>query len=177
MDVGQYQYTNPMRAPRIVKVVVNIGVGEAGDKLIKAEKVIEMVTGAKSARTLSRAANREWNLRVGMPIGVRVTLRGDDAAAFLKKALYARNNQIAEYNFDDHGNLNFGIPDYTEFEGQKYDPEIGIFGMDVAVVLERPGSRVKTRRVKPRSIPDPHRLTREEAIAFIQTNFGLEVIA
>ncbi|MFO1533900.1 MAG: 50S ribosomal protein L5, partial [Thermoplasmatota archaeon] len=65
-----------MRQARIEKVVVNIGVGEGGDKLLKAEKVMEMVTGAKPARTLSKVANRDWGLRVGGPIGVRVTLRG-----------------------------------------------------------------------------------------------------
>ncbi|HVL49506.1 MAG TPA: 50S ribosomal protein L5 [Candidatus Thermoplasmatota archaeon] len=167
---------NPMLEPRLVKVVVNIGVGEAGDKLIKAEKVMEMVTGAKPARTISRTTNRDWNLREGMPIGVRVTLRGESAEAFLKKAFYVRNGQIPDYSFDDAGNLNFGIADYTEFEGQRYDPEIGIFGMNVSVVLERAGSRVKARRIQPRRIPAHHRVTPQEAISYMKSKFGIEVI-
>src|SRR5438067_4059042 len=143
---------NAMRAPRIHKVVVNIGVGEGGDKLQKAEKVIEMVTGAKASRTLSKVANRDWGLRVGGPIGVRVTLRDDAADAFLRKALDIRQFKVPDYSFDDGGNLNFGVPDYTDFPGMKYDPEIGIFGMDVAVVIERPGGRVRRRRVMSRKI-------------------------
>jgi large subunit ribosomal protein L5 len=168
--------TNPMLAPRIVKVVVNIGVGEAGDKLMKAEKVLQMVTGKKSARTLSRVTNRDWGLREGMPIGCKVTLRDEDAAAFLKKALWVRNNQIPDYSFDDAGNLNFGITDYTEFEGMKYDPEIGIFGMNVSIVIERAGGRVRNRRIEPQSIPAHHRVSREEAMEFMKANFGVEVI-
>jgi large subunit ribosomal protein L5 len=166
-----------MRKPRLVKVVVNIGVGEAGDKLTKAERVIEMVTGAKPARTLSRVTNRDWALREGMPIGVRVTLRDEAAAAFLKKALDTRGNRIPDYSFDQGGNLNFGVPDYTEFAGQKYDPEIGIFGMDIAVVFERAGGRVRTRRQRPARIPAKHRVTPAEAMAYMRENFNVEVVS
>ncbi|MHB8586022.1 MAG: 50S ribosomal protein L5 [Thermoplasmatota archaeon] len=168
---------NPNRKPRLVKVVVNIGVGEAGDRLGKAERVMELVTGIKPARTLSRVANRDWNLRVGMPIGVRVTLRDEEAAAFLKKALETRANRMPDYSFDDGGNLNFGVADYTEFAGQKYDPEIGIFGMDIAVVLERAGGRVRRRRIRPARIPTDHRVSRAEAMQFMRDNFAVEVVS
>jgi large subunit ribosomal protein L5 len=170
------QTTNPMRQPRIEKVVVNIGVGEGGDKLQKAEKVMEMVTGAKPARTLSRVTNRDWGLRVGAPIGVRVTLRGDAADEFLRKALDIRQFKMPDYSFDDGGNLNFGVPDYTDFPGMKYDPEIGIFGMDIAVVIERPGGRVRRRRVAARKVPREHKVTRDEAMALMKQKFNLEVI-
>ena len=167
---------NPMRAPRIHKVVVNIGVGEGGDKLQKAEKVMEMVTGAKPARTLSKVANRDWGLRVGGPIGVRVTLRDEAAEAFLRKALDIRQFKVPDYSFDDGGNLNFGVADYTDFPGMKYDPEIGIFGMDIAVVIERPGGRVRRRKVESRKIPREHKVTREEAMQLMRTQFNVEVI-
>jgi large subunit ribosomal protein L5 len=168
--------TNPMRMPRIEKVVVNIGVGEGGDKLQKAEKVMEMVTGKKPSRTLSKVANRDWNLRVGAPIGVRVTLRGDDAVAFVKKALDIRQYKVPDYSFDDGGNLNFGVPDYTDFPGQKYDPEIGIFGMDIAIVIARPGNRVKNRRLEKRRIPAEHKVSRQEAMQLMRDQFNVEVI-
>ena len=167
---------NAMRAPRVEKVVVNIGVGEGGDKLVKAEKVMQMVTGRKPARTLSRGTNREWGLREGSPIGIRVTLRGEEADAFIKKALDIRQFKMPDYSFDDGGNLNFGVPDYTDFPGQKYDPEIGIFGMDIAIVIARPGNRVKNRRLAPRKIPRHHKVTREEAMVLMQTKFNVEVI-
>lgn len=170
------QAANPMRQPRIHKVVVNIGVGEGGDKLQKAEKVMEMVTGAKPARTVSKVANRDWGLRVGGPIGVRVTLRDEAAEAFLRKALDIRQFKVPDYSFDDGGNLNFGVADYTDFPGMKYDPEIGIFGMDIAVVIERPGGRVRRRKVESRKIPREHKVTREEAMQLMKEKFNVEVI-
>ena len=167
---------NPMRVPRIHKVVVNIGVGEGGDKLVKAERVVEMVTGVKPARTLSKVANRDWGLRVGAPIGVRVTLRGEEADAFLRKALDIRQFKVPDYSFDDGGNLNFGVSDYTDFPGMRYDPEIGIFGMDIAVVIERPGGRVRRRRLLSRKVPKEHKVSREEAMELMRQKFNIEVI-
>ena len=167
---------NPMLVPRIEKVVVNIGVGEGGDKLVKAEKVMEMVTGAKPARTASKVANRDWGLRVGGPIGVRVTLRGDAAEAFIRKALDIRQFKVPDYSFDDGGNLNFGVADYTDFPGMKYDPEIGIFGMDIAIVIERPGGRVRRRRLESRKVAKEHKVTREEAMDLMRAKFNVEVI-
>jgi large subunit ribosomal protein L5 len=175
-QLGSYTYDNPMRVPHIEKVVVNIGVGEGGDKLLKAEKVIEMVTGVKPSRTLSKVANRDWGLRVGGPIGVRVTLRGEQAEAFVRKALDIRQFKVPDYSFDDGGNLNFGVADYTDFPGMKYDPEIGIFGMDIAIVIARPGNRVKSRRLLSRKIPREHKVSREEAQALIASKFNAEVV-
>ena len=176
VKMGDVTYDNPMRVPRVAKVVVNIGVGEGGDKLQKAEKVMQIVTGAKPARTMSKVTNREWNLRLGAPIGVRVTLRGEDAEAFIKKALDIRQFKVPDYSFDDGGNLNFGVSDYTDFPGQKYDPEIGIFGMDIAIVIERPGGRVARRRLQKRKVAREHKVTREEAMELMKAKFNVEVI-
>src|SRR3989304_6291317 len=145
--------TNPMRAISVGKVVVNIGVGEAGEKLLKAVKVLELVTGHKPVQTLSRSTIRDWGIRRNMPIGTLVTLRGKDAFAFLKKELAIRSHWLAGYSFDPHGNFSFGIPDYTDFEGMRYDPEIGVFGMDIAVVLKRPGGRGAGREIASRESP------------------------
>lgn len=165
-----------MRAIRIEKVIVNVGVGEAGEKLVKARKVLDLVTGRKSVQTLSHRAVRDWGVRRNMPIGAKVTLRGREAEAFLTRALSIRNNRLPAYSFDPRGNVSFGIPDYTDFEGMKYDPEIGVFGMDVSVSLMRPGWRVAHRRARPRRIPRGHRITREEGIRFLRERFGIEVV-
>ena len=167
---------NVMRTPYVDKVVINIGVGEAGEKLVNAQKVLEMVTGHKSVQTLSKSINRDLGIRVGMPLGCKVTLRGDDAVEFLKKALVIRERRIYEYSFDAEGNMSFGIPDYTDFEGMKYDPEIGIYGMDVSVVLRRKGARISTRALMPRKAPQNHRLARDEAIQYMKDNFNIEVV-
>jgi large subunit ribosomal protein L5 len=165
-----------MRGLRIEKTVVNIGVGEAGERLLKAQKVLEMLTTQKPVETISKTTNKDLGIRKGMPIGCRVTLRGERAEEFLKRALWVKNNKLADYNFDPEGNFSFGVPDYTEFEGMKYDPEIGIFGMDVSVTLKRPGYRVVMRRRVTSKIPRRHRVTREEGIHFMQDKFGVEVI-
>ena len=167
---------NAMREVRIEKVVVNIGVGEAGERLVKAQKVLEMVTGHKSVQTASRTINRDWGIRKGMPLGCKVTLRGEDAEAFLKKALPIREMRVPEYSFDKEGNMSFGISDYTDFEGMKYDPDIGIYGMDINVVLRRAGNRITKRALLRRSIPKEHRVARDEAIQFMKDNFNVKVI-
>ena len=167
---------NAMRDIRIDKVVVNIGVGEAGERLVKAQKVLEMVTGHKSVQTSSRTINRDWGIRKGMPLGCKVTLRGDDAAEFLKKALPIREMRVPGYSFDKEGNMSFGISDYTDFEGMKYDPEIGIFGMDISVVLRRVGNRITQRALLKRRVPKKHRVDRDEAIQYMKDTFEVQVI-
>jgi len=165
-----------MRQPRIAKVVVNIGVGEAGERLNKAQKVLTMVTKQKPVVTTARITNRDLGVREGMPIGCKVTMRGETAEGFLRKALAIREGRVAVYSFDKEGNLSFGISDYTDFEGMKYDPTIGIFGMDVNVVFMRPGFRVARRRIMTRKIPKEHRMTRDEAIGFMKEQFNVEVV-
>ena len=169
--------SNPMMQPRIAKVTVNIGVGEGGEKLQKPEKDLAKLTGHKPVRTIGRETNRELGVKPGDPLGCKVTLRGDDAEDFIRRALYSRKNRIYDYSFDNQGNLQFGVTDYTNFEGERYDPEIGVFGMDVSITLEKPGHRIKRRRLLARSVPKDHRVTREEAIAFLVPKFNIEVVA
>jgi large subunit ribosomal protein L5 len=165
-----------MRQPRVEKVVVNIGVGEAGDRLVKAQKVLEMVTGQKPRVTIAKVTNRDLGVREGMPIGCMVTLRRDKAETFLVKALAIRENRVQMYSFDPEGNLSFGISDYTDFAGMKYDPEIGIFGMDVSVCIERPGRRVAIRRIMKKKLPKSHRMSRQDAANFMREKFKVEVV-
>jgi large subunit ribosomal protein L5 len=165
-----------MRDLYVEKVVVNIGVGEAGERLAKAEKVLEMVTKQKPVETLSKTVNRDLGIREGMPLGCKVTLRGEAAVDFVKQALSIREMRVPEYSFDQEGNMSFGISDYTDFEGMKYDPEIGIFGMDISVVLRRPGNRITQRALLKRRIPKSHRVGRDEAIQYMKDNFQIEVV-
>jgi len=167
---------NAMRELHVDKVTINIGVGEAGERLAKAQKVLDMVTGQKSVQTISKNVNRDLGIRVGMPLGCKVTLRGEAAEDFLRKALSIREHRIYSYSFDMEGNMSFGISDYTDFEGMKYDPEIGIFGMDVSVVLRRPGNRISTRALLKRKAPKSHRVDRDEGIQYMKDKFEVEVI-
>ena len=167
---------NPMRDIRLEKAVINIGVGDAGERLLKAEKVLKMVTGMKPVRTKSKGTNRDFGIRQGMDIGCKVTLRGKHADEFVKKALWIRENRLANWSFDPQGNFSFGIEDYTDFPGMKYDPEIGIFGLDVSVSITRPGRRVQRRNIMDRSIPRRHRVTKKEGHEWVRQKFNIEVI-
>lgn len=158
------------------KITVNIGVGEAGERLSKALKVLEMVTGQKPVQTISKTVNKDLGIRKGMPIGCKVTLRGEVAKTFLDRALPIREFRVPIYSFDKEGNMSFGVTDYTDFDGMKYDPEIGIFGMDVNIVLRRTGNRITQRALLKRKISKNHRVNRDEAIQFMKDNFKVKVV-
>ena len=168
---------NPMSIPQISKVVVNIGVGEGGDRLTNAEKVLSLVTGVTPVRTVGKQQNRDLKVRVGFPIGCKATMRDQESIKnFLKDAFWVRGNTIPSWNFDRTGNLSFGIPDYTDLPEQKYDPDIGIFGMDINIVLERPGHRVSRRRRRSAKVAQSHRTNADEARAWFVENFGIKIL-
>ncbi|MBC7112621.1 MAG: 50S ribosomal protein L5 [Candidatus Methanomethyliales bacterium] len=171
-EVGQ---SNPMRSIRIGKVVVNIGVGEGGERLEKAMTVLESLTGAKPCPRRAKKTIRDFGVRRGENIGCVVTLRGEKVEDFLRRAFDSRKNRLKESSFDDYGNISFGITEHINLPGTKYDPSLGIFGMNVCIVLERPGYRVSRRRYRPSKIGRNHRVTKEEAIAFMTERFGIKV--
>ena len=165
--------TNPHRAVRVIKVVVNAGVGESGEPRTKAEKVLQMVTHQKPVATRSHSTNRDFGIRKGQEIGAKVTLRGEAALDFLKRAFEARDRQLDIESIDRNGNFSFGIADYTDFSGMKYDPAIGIHGMDVAVEMGRAGHRIRDRRLQARPLPKTLRSTRDETREFLVSALGV----
>jgi large subunit ribosomal protein L5 len=162
-----------MRKPRVEKVVVHMGVGTGGRELANAEDILEEVTGQQSVRTQAKRTVQEFDIREGDPIGAKVTLRGDDAREFLETALPLTTLSPAQ--FDETGNFSFGVEEHTDFPSQEYDPQIGIYGLDVTVTLVRPGYRVSKRDKVSRSIPKNHRLDAEDAIAYLTSEFDVDV--
>jgi large subunit ribosomal protein L5 len=162
---------NRWRQLRVVKIVVNVGVGESGDRRAKAERVLTMLTQQKPVATRSHATNRDFGIRVGQEIGAKVTLRREAATDFLRRALEARDNQIDPDSIDADGNFSFGIRDYTDFTGMKYDPAIGIFGLNVSVEMGRAGWRVRDRRVRRSALPPQVRVNMEETRKFLLDQF------
>jgi len=168
--------SNPMLKPRIAKVTVNIGVGESGERLQKAAKVLKDLTGQEPSIRYARRTIKEFGIRKGEPIAVVVTLRGERARSFLEKALEAIGRRIKASSFDDYGNVSFGIREHIMLPGVKYDPNIGVFGMDVAVTLERPGFRVMRRRRRKSRIPRRHRVSKLEAITYFIKELNVRVV-
>ncbi|HEC56715.1 MAG TPA: 50S ribosomal protein L5 [Candidatus Syntrophoarchaeum butanivorans] len=167
---------NKMREVLIDKVVVNMGVGESGIRLNNAERVLEEITGQKPVRTISKRTRQPFGIKKGESIGCKVTLRKDRAERFLKDALSILNNMISDYQFDETGSFSFGIEEHTDFPGMEYDPDIGIFGMDISVSLRRRGYRVSKRRKNRKKIPKRHRVTREDAMEFLRSKFGVTIV-
>jgi len=167
---------NLHRAVRVIKVVVNAGVGESGDPRTKAAKVLQMVTRQKPISTRAHSTNRDFGIRQGQEIGAKVTLRGEVALDFLKRAFEARDNQFDVASIDRNGNFSFGIADYTDFSGMKYDPAIGIHGMDVSVEMGRAGHRIRERRLQARPLPKSLRSSREETRGFLATQLGVTIL-
>ena len=116
-----------------------------------------------------------FGVRKGAPIGTKVTLRGKQATDFVETAFGIVEKKLMGRAFDREGNFSFGIEEHTDFPGQSYDPQIGIYGMDVNVVLEKPGVRIARRRIAPRKLPSAQRVSREEAMAFVEEHYGMEV--
>lgn len=167
---------NPMLKPRIEKVTVNVRLKSSGEPVEKATKILEMLTGQKPVRCKAKKTIRGFGIRKGEPIACKVTLRGERAIEFLKRALQAVDGKLKRRSFDEHGCFSFGIKEHIEIPGTKYIPELGIIGMDVCVSLERPGYRVKRRRRARSSVGKSHLLTREEAIEFMRQEFGVEIV-
>jgi len=166
---------NSMRTIRIEKLTLNIGAGKDAALLEKGVKLIKQLTGIAPVKTVTQKRIPGWGLRPGLPIGCKVTIRGPDAMKLIARLLAAKDKRLDPKNFDVVGNVSFGIPEYIDIDGAKYDPEIGIIGLQVCLTLERPGYRVKRRSLRPMSIPHQHRVSAEEAMAFMKETFGVTV--
>ncbi len=167
---------NPMRRIRIEKVVINSCIGANTPRLERAAKIIEMLTGQKPEFRKAKKTIKGFGIYRGQPIAVRVTLRKQKAVEFLEKALKAVNNTLKASSFDENGNFSFGIKEHLDIPGTKYDPELGIIGMDVCVHLSRPGLRVALRKRARSKIGSSHKITREEAMEFVKNTFGVKII-
>jgi large subunit ribosomal protein L5 len=164
-----------MKRISVDKIVINIGVGKSGEPIEKAKKALLELTGQQPAVRGAKKTVRDFGIHKGEPIGTIVTLRREPALEFLRRVIAAKKNVLKASSFDNYGNISLGIHEHIDIPGTKYNPEIGIFGMDVNVVLSRPGYRIAKRSRKSAQIGRTHRINKEEAIDFFKQEFGAEV--
>jgi large subunit ribosomal protein L5 len=165
----------PMREPHIAKVVVDVCTG-GGEPLTRAATILEELTGQAPTQSKARQTIRDFGIRRKEPIAVRVTLRHRKAEEFLARALKAKDSVLLIKNWDLDGNFAFGIAEHIDIPDVKYDPQLGIQGMNITVCVERPGFRVKRRRRGRTKVPYRHRLTPEESMFFVKNKFGVEIL-
>jgi len=141
--VEKFEYTSVMQAPKVNKIVVNMGVGEAvtNTKILdEAAEEMMQITGQKPVITRARKSIANFKLREGMPIGCKVTLRGEKMYQFLDKLVNISLPRVRDFQgvsnkaFDGRGNFTLGVKEQLIFPEINYDKVNKVRGMDIVVV-------------------------------------------
>ena len=139
----EFGYTNPLQAPRLEKIVVNMGVGEAvqdGKRVDAAVQELSLITGQKPVVTRAKKSIATFKLRQGMPIGAKVTLRKERMYEFLDRLITIALPRVRDFrgvpanSFDGRGNYSLGLKEQIVFPEIDYDRVDQVRGMDVVIV-------------------------------------------
>lgn len=160
-----------MKDVKIEKITLNMGCGTK-TPVESARLILENVTNRKVVITKTKKRTT-FNVPKNKDIGCKVTIR-KDSDEVLKRLLAAKDNQLNASSFDNTGNFSFGVKEYIDVPGTDYDPKLGMLGFDVCVTLERPGYRIKRKKVSCR-IGRKHLITKEDAMNFMKEKFGVHI--
>ena len=139
----EFKYTSSMEIPKLEKIVINMGVGEGSkdDKFIEAAvKDLELIAGQKPVVTKAKKSIAGFKLREGQPVGVKVTLRGENMYNFMEKLIKVALPRVRDFHgisktaFDGKGNYTLGIKEQLIFPEIEYDNVVKVRGMDIIFV-------------------------------------------
>ncbi|HNR26265.1 MAG TPA: 50S ribosomal protein L5, partial [Methanobacteriaceae archaeon] len=114
-------------------------------------------------------------IRKGQPVACKVTLREEKAHDAVKMVLDGVGNKLRTSQFDRNGNVSFGIEEHIDIPGMRYDPDIGIFGMNVSITFEKPGYRIKRRKIQRKQVSPKHQVTAEETQEYMREQFQVKI--
>ncbi len=166
--------SNKMREPFLDKLVINIGSGGEEKAFVNAKSLLELITKKKPSPTFSKKRNPAFKISQGQKIGAFVTVRGKEIEPLAKRLLDSVDNKLRESAVTNNS-VSFGIREYIDISGVKYDPKIGMLGMNINLSFKRKGERVVLRKRKTSEIPDRHRIvTRDEIKSYMKNKFNVE---
>ena len=165
--------SNVMREIKVDKLTLNFGAGKDQKQLEKGVVLLKQLTGIDPVKTITQKRLPSWGLRPGLPVGAKITLRGEPAKTLVKRLLTARDFKLRQSNIDSMGNVSFGLKEYIDIPGAKYDPTIGIIGLECTLTLKRAGYRVRDRKLRKARISKHHRVSQTDATHYMKQNFSV----
>jgi len=171
MQKTETKTENVMRTVKLDKMTLNCGAGTDQSKLERSIKLLEIIGEGKTVKTYSKKRIPAFNLRQGLAIGCKITLRKEKAERILKKLLEAIGNKLSQKQITP-GSFAFGIKEYIEIPGIGFRRDIGILGLDVCVSLKRAGKRIGEKKIKKGKIPKKQAITKSETAKFIKEKFN-----
>jgi large subunit ribosomal protein L5 len=159
---------NPMRKVFIEKVLISAGA--TGDNLKKSRKLLEIISGKQAQIIASRKRIPAFSVNPGLEVGVRITVRGEDALVLLRRLLGAVDNKLKKSSIAEN-HISFGIKEYIEIPGMEYQRDIGVRGLNVTVVFSRAGLRVARKKIKMGHVPQRQHVTKQEVINHMEEQF------
>ncbi len=164
---------NPMREIFIEKIVLSAG---GKDKeLEKAKLLLKLLTNRNPQVIASTKRIPTFDVRPGLEVGTRVTVRGKEAAELLKRLFGGVDNILKEKSVAEN-HFSFGIKEYIEIPDTPYQREIGIRGLNVTVDFARKGLRTKRKKIKQGKVSKKQNVSKEEIIQFMESKYKLEIL-